>query len=291
MSQSHRLRSLLFVPADAPRKLERAFSSEADVVIADLEDAVAPSQKQSGRDVLLRFVESTAPRRWAVRINGLGTAEYLDDLIAVVPCAPDYIMLPKCEGPGDLRELALQLTVLEHAAGLSKGRIGLLPLVTETALSLQNLSYRGVCERLRALVFGAEDLSADLGVTPRKADGTMTSLIAQARRSTVIAAAAAGVPAIDTPLPDYRDEDAMRREATEAAALGFGGKLCIHPAQIASVHKVLAPSAEKLDWACLVIAAFEAAPENGVCVVHGAMVDKAHLKLAHKIQSLDPNHD
>lgn len=290
MSQTDPLRSLLFAPADAPRKLARAFDSAADVVIADLEDAVASRQKTTARADLCGFMAGAPTRRWAVRINGLTTLEYLDDLVAIIPLAPNYIMLPKCEGPDDLRQLDLQVGALERAAGITRS-IGFLPLVSETARGLENLNYRDVSDRLVALVFGAEDLSADLGVLPRDTDGIMSPLIGLARARIAIAAASAGVSAIDTPLPDHRDADAMTRETREASALGYSGKLCIHPAQIPLAHAALATDPDRLGWARAVITAFADVPQSGVAVVHGAMVDKAHLKLANKLVSMSADDD
>lgn len=283
MTPPERLRSLLFAPADAPRKLERAFASQADLVIVDLEDAVAPDQKAEARRILAEFIASAPRRAWAVRVNGTDTAEHLDDLVATVPLAPTHIMLPKCEGARDVCRLSARLDVLECAHGLGPGSIRILPLVSETARGLQNLDYAQAGSRLAALVFGAEDLSSDLGVTPRDAKGAMTPLIDDARRRIAIAAAAAGVVAIDTPLPDHRDSDAMVRETADAAAMGYGGKLCIHPSQVAIVHQVLAPDTDAILWAEDVITALTAGPGVGVAVVRGRMVDKAHLGLARKI--------
>lgn len=286
MTAVDRLRSLLFAPADSARKLERAFASGADVVIADREDAVAPSAKQHAREVLSAVARLKPAGRWAVRINGLGCEYYLDDLVHVAALAPDYIMLPKCESKAQLDLLAAQIDVLERAAGLAFGQIGLLPLVCETAVGLENLDYSQATPRLKGLVFGAEDLSSDLGVSPRRADGEMTPLIAEARRRVAIAAAAVGVPAIDTPLPDHRNAPGMSAEAAAAAELGYAGKLCIHPAQIPLAHAAFAPSEAQTLWAAEVIAALSALGGTGVAVVQGRMVDKAHLGLAHKIQSL-----
>lgn len=283
MKPTERLRSLLFAPADSARKLERAFASDADLVIADLEDAVAPEQKAEARQILGQFLAHAPARPWAVRVNGADTTEHLDDLVASVRLRPRHVMLPKCEGAPDIALLSARLDVLERAAGLPAGRIGILPLVSENARGLQNLDYAPPDPRLAALVFGAEDLSADLGVTARDPTGAMTPLIADARRRIAVAAAAAGVPAIDTPLPDHRNADAMARETADAVALGYCGKLCIHPAQVAIAHQGLAPEADAVQWAGEVVAALSGGA--GVAVVRGRMVDKAHLGLARKILS------
>jgi citrate lyase subunit beta/citryl-CoA lyase len=280
------LRSLLFVPADSDRKMRRAVESGADVVIFDFEDAVAPDRKAEARRTLAALLRETRPACFAIRVNGADTDEHLDDLIAAAAAAPDFVMLPKCAGRRDLEDLDARLEVAERAAGLDHGRIRLLPLVSETAASLASLDYRGAPRRLAALVFAGEDLSADLGVPARRADGRLHPLLADARLQVARAAAAAGLPAIDTPHPDPRDADGLARETAGAAELGYGGKLCIHPGQIALVHAGLAPSAERLDWAREVVRVLAGEGAPGVAMVAGAMVDKAHLRLARRILAM-----
>ena len=143
-------------------------------------------------------------------------------------------------------------------------------------------SYAGA-PRLLALCFGAEDIAADLGIAPRRPDAAYPAPIAAARASVLLAAAAAGVPALDTPWPDPRDADGLAREAAAAAQDGFAGKLCIHPGQIAAVHAAFTPDAEQVAWARRVEQAFAANPHAGVFALDGKMVDRPHLKLARRI--------
>ncbi|MGY2048007.1 HpcH/HpaI aldolase/citrate lyase family protein [Methylobacterium sp. JK268] len=279
-----RLRSLLFAPADAPRKVEKAVASGADGVILDLEDSVAPGAKAAAREAAAAVLRAH-PDRLVVRINPRGTEWYLGDLAAVVPARPAAILLPKCAGPADLRALSEQIDVLEAVGGLAPGSVGVLLLATETAASLLAMDYAGVSPRLRGLCFGAEDLSADLGVAPRRGDGTLTAPIAAARDRLLIAAAAAGVPAIDTPFPDPRDPDGLRAEAAAGAADGFSGKLCIHPGQLEAVAAAFTPAPERVAWAAEVVRLLDG-NGAGVATLDGRMIDIAHLKLARRVLAM-----
>ena len=275
-----KLRSLLFAPGDSERKAAKAIASDADGVILDLEDSVAPPAKDTARAMVAAMLPVERPV--VVRVNPRGTPWYLADLAAAVPARPNAILLPKCTGPEDLAALDHHIEVLEAANHLPIGGIGVLLLMTETALSLRTMDYTGAPPRLLALCFGAEDLSADLGISPR-GPGGYPAPIAAARAATLLAAAQAGVPAIDTPWPDPRDAAGLAEEATAAARDGFAGKLCIHPGQVAPVNAAFTPSADRVAWAQRVTAAFAATPGAGVLTLDGAMIDQPHLKLARRI--------
>jgi citrate lyase subunit beta/citryl-CoA lyase len=281
-----KLRSLLFAPGDSPRKIEKALATNADGLILDLEDSVVPAQKASAREATAQVLAGLdcRARGVVVRINPRGTEWYLADLAATVSKRPALVMLPKCTGPHDLAALDHHLEVLETAAGLPVGEIGVLALVTETASSLATLSsYAGAAPRLTAMCFGAEDLSADMGITPRGPDFAYRAPIAHARAATLAAAAAAGVPALDTPWTDPRDPDTLAAEAQAAAADGFAGKLLIHPAQIDAVNAAFTPPPDRVAWATAVRDAFAANPGAGVMALDGKMIDRPHLKLAQRI--------
>jgi citrate lyase subunit beta/citryl-CoA lyase len=141
----------------------------------------------------------------------------------------------------------------------------------------------GAARRVLAFCFGAEDLSADLGIAPRRADHAYPAPVAAARAQVLIAAAAAGVPALDTPWPDPRDPAGLAAEARAAAADGFAGKICIHPDQVAAVNAAFTPDAGRLDWARRVVAGFAADPGAGVFALDGKMIDRPHLKLAERL--------
>jgi citrate lyase subunit beta/citryl-CoA lyase len=279
-----RLRNPLFAPGDSERKMAKALGSAADAVILDLEDSVAPAAKEVARGAVTQVLRAASGRPGVmVRVNPRDTAWNLADLAAVVPARPAAIMLPKCTGPHDLLALDHHLEAFETAAGLTIGGIGVLALVTETAASLRALDYRGVTPRLRALLFGAEDLSADLGISPRDAGGMYTAPVAAARSALLIAAAQAQVPAIDTPWPDPGDPAGLEAEIAAAVRDGFVGKLCIHPAQLAPVMGGFTPSAERVRWAAAVRDLFAGNPGAGVMSLDGKMVDRPHLRLAERI--------
>ncbi len=275
-----KLRSLLFAPGDSGRKAAKALASDADCVILDLEDSVAPNQKDAARAMVAAMLP--APRPVVVRVNPRGTPWYLPDLAAIVPGRPHAVLLPKCTGPADLLALDHHLEALEASHGLPVGGIGVLALVTETAASLAAMDYTAPPSRLLALCFGAEDLSADLGVTTRGPAGYPAAIVA-ARAATLLSAAWAGVPAVDTPWPDPKDEAGLVAEAAAAARDGFMGKLCIHPSQIGPVNAAFTPAADRVTWAQRVVAAFADNPDSGVMTLDGAMIDQPHLKLARRI--------
>ena len=279
-----RLRSPLFAPGDSARKIEKAVASAADAVIIDLEDSVAASAKEASRPAVAGAVRANRGRDIIVRVNPRGTQWYLGDLAVVIPSRPGAILLPKCTGAADLRALDHHMEALEAASGFEIGSIKVIALVTETAPSLFTLGqYAGVANRLVALGFGAEDISGDLGVPPRRADGAYPAPVVAARAATLAAAAAAGIVAIDTPWTDFRDPGGLRAEAENAVADGFVGKFLIHPDQIEITNAVFSPSAEQLDWARRVRDAFAQNPDAGVFALDGKMIDRPHLRLATRI--------
>jgi citrate lyase subunit beta / citryl-CoA lyase len=284
-----RLRTPLFAPADSERKVAKALASNADAVILDLEDSVAPTAKDGARAATAALLTSSPNRPGLiVRVNPRDTVWYLPDLAAVVPGRPAAILLPKCTSPEDLRAIDQHLEALETASGLDVGGIGVLALVTETAASLRCMDYRGITPRLRALVFGAEDLAADFGISPRDADGLYTAPVAAARSALLVAAAQAGVPAIDTPWPNPRDPAGLQTEIAAAVRDGFVGKLCIHPDQVAPAAAAFTPPPERVRWAVAVRDLFAANPNAGVLTLDGRMVDRPHLKLAERILAAAP---
>lgn len=253
-------------------------------MIIDLEDSVAASAKEAARPAVAAAVRANRGRDLIVRVNPRSTQWYLADLAAIVPSGPGAILLPKCTGAEDLRALDHHMEVLETASGFAVGSIKVIALVTETAPSLFTLGeYAGVAKRLIALGFGAEDISGDLGVPPRRADGAYPAPIVAARAATLAAAAAAGIVALDTPWPDFRDPAGLRAESENAVADGFVGKFLIHPDQIDITNEVFSPSAEQVDWARRVHDAFARNPDSGVFALDGKMIDRPHFRLASRI--------
>ncbi len=277
------MRSLLFVPGDSAKKLDRGMTSGADALIVDLEDSVAAANKTAARDVALGFLKAarTAPSRprLMVRVNALETGLTDADLDAVLAGAPDAIMLPKAEGGVSVVHLDAKLTAREAMHGLPDGATAIVALATETAASMFVAgTYRGASPRLAGLTWGAEDLSADLGAEAnRDADGNFLDPYRLARCLCLAGAAAAGVPAIDTVYVDFRNEAGLRHEAQDARRDGFTAKLAIHPAQVAVINAVFTPTAEAVAQAKRVVEAFERSADEGVVAIDGVMFDRPHL--------------
>lgn len=288
------MRSLLFVPAHDERKLYKGLACAADALILDLEDAVPEAEKARARDICARFLVEhsgvdAGGKRLFIRINALSTVHALADLDAVVPTRPYGVMLPKCEGAGDLLALSELLATRERNAGLPVGGIRVLPIVTETAASVLALASYGQLptharERLCGLMWGGEDLAADIGATSNKdAEGRYTAPYQLARTLTLLGATAAQVAAVDAVYTDFRNPEGLHAEALEASRDGFVAKAAIHPDQIAPIHAVFTPGDDEVARARRVIAAFAAAPQAGAIALDGKMLDRPHLRSAERL--------
>jgi len=282
------MRSLLFVPGDDEKKLAKALSSEADALIVDLEDSVALAAKPAARAIAAAFLREARGRktrpRLFVRVNPLGGGLTDADLEAVMPEAPDTILLPKSLGAVSVQQLGAKLAVREAELGLADGATRILAIATESAQALFGFeSYRGCSRRLDGLAWGGEDLSADLGAeTNRLPSGAYAGPYELARAMTLIGAVAANVTAIDSVFTNFRDAEGLRAEALAARRDGFGAKMAIHPAQVPVINEVFTPSAEAIAHARAVIAAFAAAPGAGVVSLDGEMLDLPHWTRAKK---------
>ena len=267
-------RSWLFVPADSERKIAKALDSEADAIIFDLEDSVAPAQKADARDILRNLPKRSNGPEWWVRVNPLGSEYHKDDLKLIGSAYVHGIVLPKTEGGADVTQLA-------HRTG----NIPIHAIVTETPSSLFGLlSYRQPNSPLVAMSWGAEDLSAALGASSKyDADGQISFTYKLARSLCLAGAAAAGVQPVDGVFADFKDEKGLRAEAEAARREGFTGKLAIHPAQVAVINAAFTPSKEDIRHAEQIVAAFEAHPDAGVLSVDGKMVDRPHLVQARRV--------
>jgi len=287
------MRSLLFVPADSERKLEKSLQSGADALIFDLEDAVSLARKEDGRRCLAGFLDAQRdaddlPALY-VRVNALSTGMTLADLAAVMPHRPAGVVLPKCAGAADLLRLAHYLEAFEHLhpGGRTGRETSIIAIVTETAESLAHLDeYTQAGPRLAGMMWGAEDLSGDVGALASKCEEdaqAWTAPFTLVRSLCLFAAAAAGVPAIDTVPTEINNPDGLRREARQAYRDGFTAKAAIHPGQVPVINEAMTPDAASHEWATRVIAAFEASADVGVATLDGKMLDTPHLKLARKI--------
>jgi len=282
------MRSLLFVPGDSEKKLEKGFGAGADVVIVDLEDSVANANKQSAREIAARFI-TTHRRQTAsaiyVRVNDLSTGLTDDDLAALIPARPDGIMLPKSNSGQDVQQLSAKLRVHEAESGLPDGAIMILPIITETPAGvLAAATYAGASARLAGLTWGAEDLSAAIGARAARDDsGRYTDVFRFARTMTILAAGNAEVAPIDTVFPNFRDMAAFEAECAEAERDGFTGKMAIHPAQVPVINAAFTPSVEAVKHSRAVVDAFAAAGNPGVVGIDGKMYDRPHLRLAERL--------
>lgn len=281
-------RSFLFVPADSERKLKKSQASGADALILDLEDSVVASEKPRARSLAAAFLSDRADTPVWVRINPLDTEDALADLREIVPAAPFGIVLPKPTGARDSAKLGKLLDVLEQESGIAEGITRIMPIATERPAALFHMhEYRGVSERLAALSWGAEDLSTALGASKnRDTSGNWLPPYELARSLCLFAAAAAEVAAIDTIFADFRDDDALARNASAARRDGFSGMLAIHPAQVEIINCAFTPDADEVARATLIVSLFEENPGAGVVAFDGEMLDRPHLLQALKIVAM-----
>jgi len=280
------LRSLLFVPADSEKKLVKSKSSPADALILDLEDSVSAENRPVARGLARDFLKDKNRQAIWVRINPVGSPDFVADMEAVVAAKPVGLIVPKPDGPQDLLILDAHLITLETEVGLPQRSIKLLPVATETptaVLSLQD--YRSPPPRLAAMSWGAEDLSAALGATTNRDEhGEFLFVHKMVRAMVLIAAKAAGVDAIETLHADFRDRAGLERAARLAQREGFTGMLAIHPDQVEPINAAFTPSSADVEHARKVVAAF--AVGTGVASLDGKMLDQPHLKQAKHVLAL-----
>jgi citrate lyase subunit beta/citryl-CoA lyase len=285
------LKSLLFVPGDSEKKLAKGDATAASALILDLEDAVSIERigiaRGMVRDYLTQHADRARQQLW-VRINPLDTPLALPDLVGVVPGAPDGIMLPKITSAQEIILLDHYLTALEARDGVAPGSIRIIPVATETPQAMFNANtYRGASPRLAGLTWGAEDLSTAIGASTNRVDSGDYEFTYQLARSLcLLGAHAAGVQAIDTITPDFRDQARLEREVRASRRAGFSGKICIHPDQVAGVNAGYAPDEAELRHAHAVIDAFARAGGAGAVQLEGKMLDKPHLTQAQRIIAL-----
>ena len=283
------MRSMLFVPADSPRKFEKARDGKADALIIDLEDSVSPDKKAEARGLARTMLGGRrAGQKLYVRVNALDTPWTLQDLAAVMPGVPDGVMLPKSQSAEDVRQVSLWLDAFEAAFGLKAASTRIIAIATETAASLFGLAnYKGSSPRLEGLMWGAEDLAASLGATENRSEGVFHSPYRLARDLCLAAAAAAEVAAIDTVYTDIDNLAGLEAETRAARRDGFSVKAVIHPKHVDIVNAAFEPSAAERAWAEKIVAAFAADPNLGAFRLDGKMIDKPHLRAARKILGLD----
>jgi citrate lyase subunit beta/citryl-CoA lyase len=265
-------RSVLFSPGDEPAKLRKAPATDADVVVFDLEDGVAPDRKPAAREIVREALAAVAPAdcELCVRVNPVGGGAEEDIEIALDGTEPDSVMLPKTSGARDVD----RLDGLLGDSGLDLPVIAL----AESAAGILDARAVAAADATDALVFGAEDLAADIGATRTDAGNE----VAVARQTVVLAARAEGVTPIDTHYPEFGDLDGLRAAARRAVQLGYDGKLALHPAQATAINEVFAPDSEQVEWAERILAEREAS-DSAVFVVDGEMIDAPQVRQAERI--------
>jgi citrate lyase subunit beta / citryl-CoA lyase len=286
MHQPISARSWLFAPGDSEKKMIKATEGPADIVLIDLEDAVAPENKASARPMVRDFIKSHPEQRqrlW-VRINPFDGPHTLHDLAAIMPANPGGIMLPKVNGRADVERLDHCLSALEVANGIEEGSTPVIVLITETAEAMFHTgSYKGA-PRIVALTWGAEDLADSIGASSnRNPDSSYSFTYELARSLTVLGAAAAGVTAIETISADFRDLDALRARAERVRRDGFRGMLAIHPAQVDVINEAFTPTEAEIAEAQEIVDLFAANPGVGAIGWKGGMLDRPYLARAERL--------
>jgi len=285
-------RSALYMPGSNARALEKARSLDTDVVIFDLEDAVAPSQKEVARAQVLAAIKAGGygRRELVVRINGLSTPWGRDDLLAAASIGAHALLLPKVASPGDLTRAAHELT----EAGISPDvRLWAMMETPMAVLNADSVVRTAVdpSARLDCLVMGTNDLVKDMRARLNKGRASVLPLLA----TCVAAARAYGIDIIDGVFGDLTDEAGLRAECEQGRDLGMDGKTLIHPGQISAANEIFAPGEDEVLWARKIVAAFAdpAAKDAGVIALEGKMVERLHEVMARRtlaiVEALAPS--
>lgn len=284
------IKSFLFVPGDSDKKMTKAYEWGADALILDLEDSVALNKKNEARALTSAFlnahpIEQRDTQIW-VRVNPLDTHMMLGDLGAIMPGSPNGVVVPKANGPEDIRQVSHYLDAFEAQNDIAEKSTLVLSIATETAISPFRLGDYAAAnlERLYGLTWGAEDLSTALGAnTNLGGDGVYTHTYNLVRSLCLMAANAAGVHPVEAVFTDFKDECGLLSTSVQAYSEGFTGRLAIHPNQVAGIQSCFSPSEDDLAHARNIIAAFENTNNGGVASLNGKMLDAPHLKQAKRI--------
>lgn len=266
-------RSMLFMPGNTPNMLINAAYLGADSLIFDLEDAVSPAEKDAARILIrntIRYMDFEKVET-IVRINSVDTPFWQADIDAILPERPNLLLLPKANCPEDVLLADRYMTSLEEQLGLEVGSVGLIPLI-ETAIGLENSFLIATCtKRVKAMLLGAEDLTADLQCARTK-EGKE---IQYARGRIVVAARAAGIDVYDTPFTDVNDDEGIVDDTKFAKSLGFTGKASISPRHIEVINSIFSPTQAEIDYAYEVMDAIALAKKQGkgAIALRGKMID------------------
>jgi len=277
------LRSLLFVPGNRPNMLQKALGFSPDVFVPDLEDSVPTDEKANARAVAASFLAKLSDTGSLVipRVNSLDTGLLEQDLAAIITPKIYGLSIGKVQTVQEIAEICGLIEPLEQKAGLTAGRLKLIPWIESAKAIVNAYEICSSSKRIIAVAFGAEDFTNDMGIERTNDD----SEIAYARSAVCIAARAADVVALDTPYFGFRDTDGLQRDANTAKKQGFKGKFAIHPAQIDIINATFSPSPQEVEHAKRVLAAFEAAEHQGrgSTSLNGKVIDVPVVKRARAI--------
>jgi len=292
MSRPFRLRrSELSTPGTSEKMIAKAAASDADLVFLDLEDAVAPAEKEGARKPIIQALTTLdwGRKTRAVRINGVHTKWCHEELVDIVGAAGknlDVVIIPKVKAPRDVHFVDTLLTQLELKHDLPIGRIGIEILIEETEALARVEELAGCCPRLEAMILGVGDLSASQGMRLGHIGATKDNkypgdIWHYARTRMIVAARANGIDAIDGPFADFRDAEGYRREATWVTALGAVGKWAIHPNQVEIANEVFSPSEREIERAKAIVAKVREAEAagSGAANDNGVMIDAATARI------------
>jgi citrate lyase beta subunit len=264
----------LFVPASSEKFFAKAQGSAADTLIFDLEDAVAPDRKAAARETLKTVLGDPGFSRFerTVRINGLDTPWFLDDVLAMVEAGADGLVVPKTNSVDNIQFVDRLASLAEQRCGRAAGSVVLLPLIEQPEAIGNAFAIAKATPRIAGIAFGHGDFSASMGI---KAAPSTDGIVLHARCQVAIAAKAAGITPIDNVFLDIPDLEGLSAETRQGKQLGYEGKACIHPNQVEPVNAVYTPTQEEVTYARELVAAFEQAVAEGKGAVafRGRMID------------------
>jgi citrate lyase subunit beta/citryl-CoA lyase len=271
--------------------LTKALATGADALVLDIEDAVTPDRKDEARSIVSGWLDEVdfGRQERIVRLNALDSPWFRADLEATMVSPPDSYLIPKIHDGSEVRLIDRMITNLEEQHGHPPGGVKLVVLATETPQGFLNIAGIPCVERVDALTWGAEDLSAAVGALRRRGpDGRYLPLFEQARTACLLSASAAGVQPLDTVFTDVTDLDGLRQDGQDAAWIGYTGKMSIHPDQIEVINQIFTPSDEDTARARALLDQLEIEQANGRMAFRfeGQMVDVPHFTQARRILEL-----
>ena len=280
------LRSLIFVPGNRQDMLEKARDFDADVIVADLEDAVPPAEKLNARRIVKEMGPTLSARgqKVMVRVNSLDTGLTQDELSAVIGRHLYGVSIGKVESAWDIREYDRLTSWLEKEAGLEHGQVKFIPWIENSRAVMRVYEIATVSSRIVAVAFGAEDYTDDMGIQRTDAGEEVYF----PRATIALAARAAGVAALDSPYVRYRDQEGLKRDIEVGIKLGFKGKFAIHPAQLDITNAMFSPQDEDVEYARQVVAAWDQAEAGGKgsTSMEGRMIDVPVVKRARNLLAM-----